>query len=258
MKTVKQELEFNFKKLNLIFLETAVLKIYAIGYSGSDIQRFLDIDEATYKIIINNLKIKYKTNDLYEMIYLSLKQGSLQRYDLVKEEVKKTALKYSGILIEGLNSGDNDIKSQIFNDYLNEIYQLFSENTTQDNLSSLCIEDTVFFKYKIIIFLKQRKTNTSEFNHSLKIIEEELITKLGVNNTFNALRRVFELNLIEKPLILKNYKSLNKNLQEIASQKIISNFFSDNSSDKKKQLIIYFDLINYYNKLEDSFLFCSY
>ena len=59
MKEIKQEIVLSHtKKIKTSFVETAVLKTFAIGFSQLDIQNLLDIDE----IALSNLTLEVYIN----------------------------------------------------------------------------------------------------------------------------------------------------------------------------------------------------
>jgi hypothetical protein len=75
--------------LQLSFLESSVLKLYALGYSNHDARKILDIKQEQHCIIIQDLIIKYQAVDLFHTVKSALTHNYINRYDLVKGEVKK-------------------------------------------------------------------------------------------------------------------------------------------------------------------------
>ena len=260
MKEIKQEIVLSHtKKIKTSFVETAVLKTFDIGFSQLDIQNLLDIDEIEYDKIIADLYLKYKTTNMYDTIDSAVKSGQLQRYDLVKEEVKKIAINYSKSLFENFNTllyfkRESIISNKVFPNFLKDVNKLFIENATFNEIIPLCSSDTSFGNYNIIDILK-RKNRTTPFLKESKIIKKKLKTKYNTNNYFNAVRRVFELNHVDKLLVCNDYDFIAKRMQKDSLEKMESIFIIDKYSKKEKQLCIYFDLVNYYNNLEDLLLF---
>lgn len=254
---------YDLQKLKLSFLESAVLKTYITGYSENETQKFLEINKEAYTSIIDHLHLKYQTNNIFDIIYLTLINGQLDRYDLVKDEVKKIALNYSKYLFENFKSinffqSKSSLKKNIFSHFDIDINKLFINNATHNDLIPLTLEETLFCKHTLTNYSLNNLIKPIEITDASKLIEKKIITKFNSNNYFNAIRRVFELNLIDKSEINTDYRLYYEKLQSSTSKRIGSIFFLDKYSDKEKQLCIYFDLVNYYNKVEDILLFGTY
>jgi hypothetical protein len=249
-----------FKSLKSNFLEYAVLKTYFLGYSDVETQEFLEIDKTVYYSMIENIFLTYKTENLFEIIYTSLSDGKIDRYDIVKDEVKKVAIRYSNSIYDTINSMNLlSIKKNIvikqLNNFMIDVNKLFINKAFHDELNPLTTEEINYCKKHLNKFASNDSYYSSVNFETSKIIEKKLITKFKTNNYFNAIRRVLELNLIDKCDLNNYFNSYNDDLKVSIAQKMESVFILDKYSDKEKQLCIYFDLISYYNKLEDILLF---
>jgi hypothetical protein len=91
------------KKLKSNFLESAVLKTFIFGCSDTETREFLEINTKKYNKTLNTLFLKYQSENLFEIAYQSLNDGHLNRYDLVKDEVKEIALNYSKLVFNTYN-----------------------------------------------------------------------------------------------------------------------------------------------------------
>ena len=249
-----------FKSLKSNFFECAVLKTFAIGYSDSEIQEFLEIDKTIYNSIIENMILTYKTDNLFEIIYTSLSNGKIDRYDIVKDEVKKVAIHYSKALYDTIDSMNllrikKNILIKQLNNFMIDVNKLFINNAFHEELNPLTIEEANYCKTRLNRFASNDLNNSNLNLETIKITEKKLLTKFKTNNYFNAIRRILELNLMDKCDLNTTFNSYNDDLKASIAQKMESVFILDKYSNKEKQLCIYFDLISYYNKLEDIFLF---
>lgn len=251
------DLDLDLNKIKLNFTQCAILKMSAIGHSEIEIQKLLEINQTTYDKNFNELFEKYKTNNLFIIINLLLYNNQLSRYDFVKDNVKKISIKYSKSIFENIKSisyfnNKRTITSKILSHYIIDIHKSFINEASYNELVPLQIEDIEYLKLN----LKNHQNLKQNFiMDELNSTQKNLITKFKANNYFNATRRVFELNLVNKSIFNTEYDSYNKKLQISTSQKIESIFYIDKYNEKERQLCIYFDLINYYNKLEDKLLF---
>ncbi|MCF8274421.1 MAG: hypothetical protein K9I95_11370 [Flavobacteriaceae bacterium] len=250
---------FYLEKLKLTFIESAVLKTYIIGYSEIETLKFLEITKKDYEKIINKIYLKYQSDNLFEIIHICLIKNHLDRYDLVKPEVKKMALKYSKSIFDNLNILSFIQKNTVYlkkelNNFEIDTNKLFIENASHKDLSPLTKEEVVYIKQQINNF-----TNTTEQNsETLKQIKNRITNKFQANNYFNAIRRAIELDLINKLFINFEYVAFFNNLQIATINKIESMIIVNKYSDKEKQLCLYFELVNYYNNIEDNLLFNNY
>lgn len=246
-------IDLDLNKIKLNFIQCAILKTCAIGKSEIEIQRLLEIDQIAYDNNLHELFDKFQTTNFYDIVKLSLLNNQLSRYDFVKDTVKKIAIKYSKSIFDNLNSsslyGNNrNLMNRMLSHFIIDIHKSFINEASYNELTPLKMEYLEFFKAG----LKNSKMIAEE---EVNPIQRKIIDKFKSNNYFNATRRIFELNLVSKSIINPEYESCNKKLQITTGQKIESVFFIDKYSDKERQLCIYFDLINYYNKLEDKLLF---
>ena len=258
-KTIKKNL--NLGDIELCFLESAVLKTYVLDYSEDEIMRILEIEDEAYHVLLHNLFFKYSTTDFFKIILLALTYGQIDRYDLVKDEVKETALNYSEKLKDyfekrELKNVEDSMIDEFLDLFLLDINNLFIKKTNKIDSFSLTLEEFNYCKLKLYRYEMEGLNHIDEYISANKKIENKLVDKFKVNNFYNAVRRIFELDLIDRNIFITGYDKFNYSLRKETTSKIIStNFKTKTITTKEEQLIIYFDLINYYNKLEDKLLF---
>ncbi|WP_308990385.1 hypothetical protein QLS71_002735 [Mariniflexile litorale] len=249
--------------MKLDFLESAVLKTLVLDYSEPDIQKLLEIDHEKYHLIISNLFFKYNTYDLFQTILFAIANGHINRYDLVKDEIKNLALSHSQYIYDNLKILDllkikssNDLDG-LLNEFIIKSQGIFIKKDCSKISFVLSLEEIEYCKHRVFHSLR---CDLSEFDESILTnfkIEKALIRRLKVNNFFNVIRRVFELQLIEKDIFVPEYEDLQKAIKEEVKINIISNYQALDMTDKEKRLSIYFNLINYYNELENKLFFAE-
>lgn len=78
-------------------------------------------------------------------------------------------------------------------------------------------------------------------------MKKSIFKKLSANTWYNAIRKSFELNILDK----NKYRSLDFEFEVNKTVKSIRKIdFSKNNSDVKVKLAIYYELTKLYNKLE--------
>lgn len=242
----------NYPELEL--REVDMIKIIAIGYSEKEILNILEITSKEYHTTLNRLFYKFNSTDLYDLIIKCLKSKIIDRYDIVKDEVKEAAIFNASIIYQTLtqknyiffNFKDN-LQSNIIN-FVNDVYTNFNNSKknitlTENELNYCCLK---IFKYKN---LKSKNINKLILDN--RQLEKNLIKKFNTGNFFNVIRIAFELNLIEnKKYIIHNYAN-DEFFKKIVIP-LLSNKVCFNNESKNKMLIcIYNILVDYYNKIEN-------
>lgn len=245
----KNSIEISFKEL-------AVLKCQAYGCSKTEIFKLLELDNNQYHILLQSMYSKFQTNNMFETIKIALFTHVLNRYDIVKDEVKVMALKYSKSLYGSLsilseNEKNNYPIEQILTQFITNINTLYISKATEKDSLPLKKQEIDCVKTR----LKNFKLNIDSDSQSLKQTANELANQFNTNNFFNTARRIFELNLIEKHTIVEDFKYVDSEIRVAISEKMASIFSINKYSDSEKELCLYFDLIKYYNKIEDLLLF---
>lgn len=240
----------------LSFRELAVLKTQAYGCSKTEIFKLLEIDDNEYNNLIQTMYSRFQTNTMFDTIKIALFTHVLNRYDIVKDEVKVVALKYSKSLYETLSILSEVEKStypikQILSQFMADINTLFIRKATEKDCLPLTKQQIECVKLR----LNNYRLQISNDSQSLKLPANELAKRFQTNNFFNTTRRVFELNLIEKHTIHDNLKYLDSEIKVAISENMTSIFAINKYSDSEKEFGIYVDLIKYYNKIEDLLLF---
>lgn len=247
-------------ELTLSYLESGVLKTYASGYSRNEARKILGIKQKQYKIIIHDLTFKYQAVDMFHTLNLALTHTHINRYDLVKDEVKKLALAYSVKVYRYFENSqiDRHNPKKIHNylsAFLIDVKKEFINNIAFHQELILSPEE---LNYCILKLKSSRSLNSAQRNQALSTlncIEVGLTQKLEANNFFNAIRRVFELDLGDPTLFSSDYSAFEREAIRSTKNKFFSINRIEKYSDKEKQLFIYYDLIHFYNKLEDKLLF---
>ncbi|MDO5969545.1 hypothetical protein Q4Q35_06980 [Flavivirga aquimarina] len=100
---------------------------------------------------------------------------------------------------------------------------------------------------------KEDITKELQFNSKREHTEMErlILNKLSVTNLYNAYRRAFNLQLIDRDDFMTTDI---KKEASIFSKKIMETLFSAGISDKEKELKIYLALLDFHMKIEYSYL----
>jgi len=252
--------------LNLSYLESAVLKIHALGYSNSYTMQILEMKKEQLSIIIQDILFKYQTIDLFQTISLAINCNHLNRYDLVKDEVKKLALRYSSkshayfskTPINNTSQFNNTCQEKIehyLTQFLCDVKKEFIKNSTLNQGFTLDSEELYYCTLKLKSY---KSINFVEINRVLRPlgnIEELLKLKLQTTNFFNTIRKIFELGICDHTKFSTKYSQFEKKITHNTKSKIFSINEIEKYSDKEKQLVVYYTLIDYYSTLEDIILF---
>ncbi|WP_111308293.1 hypothetical protein [Confluentibacter sediminis] len=250
----------SLKALKLNFSESAILKMYILNYSEFEIQKLLEIEADEYHLVIDNLFFKYSSLDLFETALLGISFGQIDRYDLVKDEIKKLALKYSEYIYDYLVASDYIIKKEnlildvLLNEFIVKAYMVFIKNRDFNASIKLTTKEITYCKFRIYNIGSNNSEEMNQFVTANKNIENILKDKLEVSNFFNVIRSIFELQLVERTTFFKNYNDFSKMVKTVIYDKIVSVNAMNKITAKEKRLYIYFDLLNYYNMLEDKLL----
>ncbi len=252
--------KLSLQQLKLKFLESAILKMYILNYSEDEIHNLLEIGSHKYHLIVSGLFFKYNSIDLFQTSLLAVSFGQIDRYDLVKDEIKKLALAYSGYIYDYFETSDfieikeSSIIDVLLNEFIVKSNTVFINNKDVDRVTKLTAEEINFCKLKIY---SHKGINSKQTNHLVRAnsnIERALIDKLKVHNFFNAIRLIFELQLVDRNLFFNNYDGFSKLIKREVKDKIMSATAITGISPKEKRLFVYFDLIHYYNMMENKLL----
>jgi hypothetical protein len=199
------EKNIDYSSLKLSFLESSVLKIYALDYSNNEARKILDINQEEYCIVTQTLLRKYGAVDMFHIIKLALYHNHINLYDLVKDEVKKTALTFSAKLnlyferhtINQPNNNNNNNNKKNLSAFLDALKQEFINNLHSQLKPNLTQEE---LNYCILRLKAYDSINTVQIIQILRAnngIEKDLTLKLQANNFFNAIRKIFEFGLFD-------------------------------------------------------------
>ncbi|MEN8885055.1 MAG: hypothetical protein ABF246_01565 [Winogradskyella sp.] len=233
--------------------ESALLKTYALDYHIDEVLDILEIKADKYQMLFNQLSNIYDSNNFFEIISLAVKSKHINRYDLVKRETKEITKQFVDKIYDYIDSNEKNglqdaIIFNLLKDYVKGIHELFKSNSNLNSEISLSNEQFSYLKHRLNHY---NIYGTFKVNKS---IETHLTTKFKTENFFNTVRRVFELNLFTLSDIDENYNEYKKKLDKKIKNKFISVKTLRKATLKEKKLYIYFDLIDYYNTLEDKFL----
>ncbi|WP_111308298.1 hypothetical protein [Confluentibacter sediminis] len=248
--------KINYVNLKLEFLESAILKTYALGYSEKDICNLLDLKISDYHLILHKLYLKYNTRELFQTVYLAIENGQIDRYDLVKEETKQAALLISKKVVDYFNT-DNvkaSIITELIKTFIEETHKNFLKNLDATVNLDITQEQSIYCYLKITNNLNAKSRISYQIINSNNNIEKNLAYKLKVNNFFNVIRRIFELNLINRTKFISDHNGFEKKLLKTYKDKIACVKYIKKAKLEEQNLYIYFDLINFYNDLENKSL----
>jgi hypothetical protein len=264
-------MEITFQKKEILDLEVSgintldllVLEMYASNYSKQEIISILELDEIKYALILNNILFRYDACDLFQAISMACDLGHIDRYDLVKDEVKKEAVACSKKIFEYFE-GDNFNRCQqrIIEGYLMQIIvntrKAFISNFPQGTVVSLSSEEIKYCRLKLLSYTSAHQVYLKPLLGNSTKREQNLMAKFQMNNFFNTVRRIFEFGLMDGNSFHSGFSNIELSLVGKKSDAVCLKMNDEGCSSQEKKQSVYFMLIEYYNMLEDKIIFKSH
>ena len=244
--------------------ELLLLKLIVSGFTDDELLKRFGLNPSMIMNTIFEIKRKIGLSEWSAIIRKAFVNNLISTYDFTEECVRELASNYAIVIY----SSYSHLKSKQYR--WKRVSGLIMEFWENCNLELYFISSAKFSKNNALnmkITLKEKKLIEYVYRgiHSEELLAKKLkvsindisnmrlniLKKLSSNSWYNAIRKAFQMNLLDKDL----YCDINL-LQEIETcvQNILAIDPANYKSDIDIKLKIYLELIDLYNKYEYSYL----
>ena len=256
--STKEKTSLNEKLNNT---EILYLRLYAHGYNSKAIKDILEIENREFRIFERRLTEIFQLHSYENIVFNAFKKNILKQSDYVETNISELALLQSQVLLykylidTSLNISSKDIESRLL-EYAQECHMSsinhHDRRSTKSKLTSterdLIQLNYSYFKFQEN-FIFQRDIHS---NSTAIILEENIFSKLKVNNWFCVFVKSHQFNIIHKE---DNYSSVIKKVIRKTSNEIIAIKKLTLPKDNEKLSLVYNQLLDMHSKIKFSFLF---
>ncbi|MDO5968916.1 LuxR C-terminal-related transcriptional regulator [Flavivirga aquimarina] len=243
-KNVKQRTELTSK-------EIYYLRLISHGCQTSEICDFLNVKKKTLYVYTKRVKDKLKCKTNVDTIIKAFKLNILDKYDFVEESIKDQASIYADTVSNRINELTEDMGNNSINTLGMAVVEFYE--TCEMELQA---KSKVFFnlKEKSYLELKFKGLPSSFIIEELKLsidevsaLKKSIFQKLKTHEWFNSIKKGFNYGILNR----QDYLSLDMYTEALdCASKIMAIKSFTNLTDKEKHLVVYHQLIDFYNVLE--------
>jgi len=209
-------------RLNLSRKELILIKLYVLNQDDSDIKAFLNISNNTLGQIKNELKSKFYTHCIIDVILFCVEHKYIKKIDLLEDSTKFFCLEY---VIENPIENFNNLEDYIIRFYI-ELTEhnrnIYLNKSAEEKLS---LEEIAFLRYKYNGLEIKGLKNVSDLTYSEYLsYKNKIFSKLKKSNFFNVLKISYSFGLLPRDInaeleLIKRYLNHNNKLRKLKSKK---------------------------------------
>ena len=237
--------------------EVLYLRLYAHGYNSKTIMNKLGLENIETGKLDRRLTKFFKLISYENIVSNAFKDNILKQSDYVETNILELALLQSQTLSNPyvLKISFKDIESKLL-EYVHECHMssinLYNKRSPKSKLTTI-ERDLIQWNYTYFKFQENFIFQSDIHSNSIaRVLQENIFSKLEVNNWFCVFVKSIQLNIIPKE---DNYNSVIKKMIGETSNEIIAIKKLTIPKDKEMVSLIYNQLVNMHSKIKFSFLF---
>lgn len=247
------------QKESLTKKEICFLKLMMHDMPPLEISDFMEISLERLFYFRRSVMLKLGCNTWHSTILKAFKLKILKKEDYTPNIVKEVAVKYAQVILSEFLVGKI---MEIDNFKLHKKLELSIVKFYRESEKELSNAKTEVFseKEKRLLELKYEGLSSSLIEKELDLKSSEfedigymVFLKLKVESWFNSFKKAFQFQLIDKQKFMHKRLIMEVEILECAA-KIITMMTFNNLTIKEKELVIYTELVNFYNTIEYDYL----
>ncbi|MDD7886225.1 hypothetical protein [Flavivirga sp. 57AJ16] len=246
--------------IELTVLEHYYLRLYMHNLTNKEISDFLEINIDELYLFKCDLKAKFKSQNLTELLVKAFRGKFLIKDDYLNDVVKKEALKLAQEIISDFFDIPNNstlyfkLRESVLDFHSSYKVKFYESNNKLKSARALTKSELNYIRVKAFNF-KNNKEIKDELglvvDKSVEAIQRSIYTKLGVNNWFNVFLICYQLGFFKSSCYFKTIE----NESHTCVKKIIH--IKENLKEislKQKQLYVYTELLAFFGEVSFSCL----